>query len=285
MNYYFSKSTNPYFNAQFEKELFQIQAKNDLITLFYINDVSVFIGRYQNPFCELNWKEVNADKVPVIRRISGGGAVFHDLGNLNISVMGPGRHFDKQWGMANIYQFIRELGFDVSLNDRGDGLLEGKKISGSAYKYSKDSMLHHFTILMQTNQKQMWKYLKSKHPGNINSKSIQSRRVEVKNLDQFSPEELINKFVQKMGAELKILNPQYANEEIEHWKSKEWLVEETPEFSLISLDQNFFMTAKRGKWVSETSIKDGDSIELDCPLSESSNLKRCDRYDLSPFLN
>src|SRR5690554_4275914 len=127
--------TNPHLNLALEEYILRnFSVENDYL-LFYINEPSIIIGRNQNTLEEINHEYVEENGIHVVRRISGGGAVYHDLGNLNFSFI---TNYDKS-KLNNFLQFtspiieiLREMGLNAELSGRNDIQVDGRKISGNA---------------------------------------------------------------------------------------------------------------------------------------------------------
>lgn len=120
------------------------------VLLLYRNSSCVIIGRNQNPWTEVNIKLLNESKIPLIRRKSGGGTVFHDLGNTNYCVMMPRDVFKRSTSVTMIADALSNLDIPAKVNSRYDIVLGDKKISGSAYKIANDKSYHHGTMLIDT---------------------------------------------------------------------------------------------------------------------------------------
>lgn len=155
--------------------------------LFYINEPSVIIGKHQNTIEEINSEYVDKNKIHVIRRISGGGAVYHDKGNLNFSFMT--RH--SQQSIHNFKLFtepvikvLNELGIKAELNGRNDITVGGRKISGNAQFTDTRSMFSHGTLLFDSNLENVVKALNVKSD-KFESKGIKSVRSRVANIKEF----------------------------------------------------------------------------------------------------
>jgi lipoate-protein ligase A len=142
----YASSINPFVNLAYEHHLFQKTALPCL--LLYRNRKSVIIGRNQNPWLETNPQLLKQRQIDLVRRYSGGGTVYHDLGNVNYCYMTSRRDFTRLYAIQTLCSMLKERGLDVSVNDRHDLLLGGKKISGSAFKIAKDRAYAHGTMLL-----------------------------------------------------------------------------------------------------------------------------------------
>jgi lipoate-protein ligase A len=156
---FISKVIDPWINLAFEEYLFR---KKELmnVLLLYRNSSSVIIGRNQNPWIEANIKLLNELKIPLIRRMSGGGTVFHDLGNTNYCVMMPREKFKRSTSVTMIANALQNLDIPAKVNSRYDIVLGDKKISGSAYKIANNKSYHHGTMLIDTDISQLYDALK-----------------------------------------------------------------------------------------------------------------------------
>lgn len=159
LNVFVSNSHSPYFNLSFEDYLFKkyqsyTSSDNSQIyskyLLLYTNSPCVVIGRNQNPYRETVVSALRAHSIPLIRRKSGGGAVFHDLGNVNYCVMMPNSHFDRDEHALAICEALQNQA-QLSINERHDIInADGKKVSGSAYKLQRGKAYHHGTMLLNS---------------------------------------------------------------------------------------------------------------------------------------
>ena len=176
--------TDPALNLALEEYLLRSIAPGEDILLFYINEPAIIIGRNQNTLEEINREYVEANGIHVVRRLSGGGAVYHDLGNLNFS-------FITQNLRENVHNFrkftepvvraLRDLGVPAEVGGRNDILVEERKISGNAQYISSQRMVSHGTLLFDTDLSQVGEALRVK-PGKIESKGIKSVRSRVANI-------------------------------------------------------------------------------------------------------
>lgn len=169
---------------------FDIEDKNYL--LFYINEPSVIIGKHQNTLEEINTDFIDDRGIHVVRRLSGGGAVYHDRGNLNFSFITKydPKHFNN-YAQFNgpVIRALQKLGVNAELNGRNDILVEGRKISGNAQFTSRDRMFSHGTLLFDTNLDDVVSAL-NVNMGKIESKGIKSIRSRVANISEFLRESM-----------------------------------------------------------------------------------------------
>lgn len=146
-----SPHTNPYFNLASEEYL--LKCKSQDIFLLYRNTPSIVVGKHQNTLAEINLPFVQERAIPVARRISGGGTVFHDLGNLNFAFFTTGREgelVNYRKATLPVIEAMAGMGLKVSLGKRHELLLEGLKISGTASHVYKQRVLHHGTLLFSS---------------------------------------------------------------------------------------------------------------------------------------
>lgn len=181
---YLSNSYNPYFNISIEKYLFE-NSNNKNILFLWQNENTVVIGKNQNPWKECNISKINDDNINLVRRFSGGGAVYHDLGNLNFTFISK---YHKKCLENNINLIINAL---ESLNIKGyfsgknDLLVDEYKVSGNAFYVEDDILIHHGTLLVNTDLNKLTTYLNPSIK-KIKSKGIDSIRSRVKNLKSFN---------------------------------------------------------------------------------------------------
>ena len=177
-------------NLALEEHVLRNKIGADDYLLFYINAPSIIIGRNQNTIEEVNPDAVSARGITVVRRISGGGAVYHDFGNLNFSFMTPSVH-----GRFNRYELftrpvievLHDLGVPAELGGRNDILAGGRKISGNAQFARPDRMFSHGTLLFDSNLDDVTAALIPR-PGKVESKGVKSIRSRVANITEFLTE-------------------------------------------------------------------------------------------------
>jgi lipoate-protein ligase A len=179
--------TDPRVNLAIEEHLLRNFSVEEDILLFYINEPSIIIGRNQNTLEEINHLYVEEHGIHVVRRLSGGGAVYHDLGNLNFSfISNNGReniHNFKKF-TAPVIDVLLEMGVNAELGGRNDILVDGRKISGNAQYSAGIRMVSHGTLLYNSDLSQVSEALNVKID-KIESKGIKSVRSRVANICEF----------------------------------------------------------------------------------------------------
>lgn len=179
-------------NLALEEYVFRKKPVDDDVLLFYVNRPAIIIGRNQNTAEEINGEVVEQKGIRVVRRISGGGAVYHDLGNLNFSVMTPqvsGRFNRYEHFTRPVIEVLRALGVPAELSGRNDILADGRKISGNAQFASADRMFSHGTLLFDSNLDDVTAALRPR-PGKVESKGLKSVRSRVANIREFLSDDL-----------------------------------------------------------------------------------------------
>lgn len=186
MQVFISKSNSPFYNLALEEVL--LKNGNEDFFLLYRNKPSVIIGKHQIPYCEVDYKFIQENNILIARRLSGGGTVYHDLGNLNFSfilntIEGKQINFRKYSGP--ILDFLKKIGVNAYFNDRNDILLNGKKISGNAEHVYKNRVLHHGTLLYNSTKDNLSRSLAG-NKERYKSKAVESVRRKVCNIKEES---------------------------------------------------------------------------------------------------
>jgi lipoate-protein ligase A len=178
-------STSPYFNLALEEYFFK-QIEDDSIILWQ-SENAIVVGKHQNTLAEINMPYAQAQGIKIARRLSGGGTVYHDLGNLNFTFIQTGEK-DKLVDFAKflkpIIKALAELGVEAIQGKRNELLVEGKKISGNAEHTFKNRVLHHGTLLFNTKLDVLIKSLRI-NPLKYQDKAIKSVQSRVVNLNQY----------------------------------------------------------------------------------------------------
>lgn len=181
---------DPRLNLAIEEHLLRNVQTDEPILLFYVNEPSVIIGRNQNSIEEIDPGYIESNGIHVVRRLSGGGAVYHDLGNLNFSFVTSGRqdlhNFSKF--TAPVVELLRSRGVDATVSGSSDIFASGKKISGNAQYAAAGRMFSHGTLLFDTNLEHMLRALNPRQAV-IESKAVQSIRNFVTNIRELLPED------------------------------------------------------------------------------------------------
>lgn len=183
MKIVYNRSVDPAFNLALEEQLFY--NSRDEYLMLWRNSPSVIIGRNQNAYEEINLDFVEEHAIPVIRRLTGGGAVFHDLGNVNYTfiVNDSGSFNNYEVFCRPVMNALLTLGIHAELSGRNDMLVDGKKFSGNAQCASRGRVMHHGTLLLCSDMNSLSAALKV-NPLKIQSKGIKSVRSRVTNLSE-----------------------------------------------------------------------------------------------------
>jgi lipoate---protein ligase len=174
--------SSPFENLAFEESYFQTFSEETL--RLWRNPDSVVVGKHQNAMAESNFPFCRENNIPIIRRVSGGGTVFHDIGNINFSFyrfVNASSQVNYRTNLDIMVDLLRTIGYDVDVNERHDLTLNGFKISGNAQHVRKGRALHHGTILYDTNTERLNQAIKRK-TGQFVDKAVKSVRSNVINL-------------------------------------------------------------------------------------------------------
>lgn len=250
-----SDTFDPWFNIATEDWIFRdmltdSELENTKILFLWRNDNTVVIGRFQNPWTECNTEKMEADGIKLARRQSGGGAVFHDLGNTNFTFLSGKASFDKSVNNKIITNAINSFGLKAYASGRNDLIVETdegeKKFSGSAFKETKDRSFHHGTVLINADMSKLSQYL-NPNKKKLESKGITSVRARVANLLELNPEithetvcaRIIEEFFKhyQSECEIEVLDHQYLlsiprlKQHYEKMSDWSWRFGEAPKFN------------------------------------------------------
>lgn len=314
MRYIVNNSTDPFFNIALEEYCLMNVNPGEDYFLLWQNRPSIIIGKNQNTLEEINKQFVDERGIKVVRRISGGGAVYHDLGNLNftfISQVDPKRKTDFSVFANPVINVLKELGVDAMLLGRNDILAYDKKISGNAQRLYRKKFLQHGTLLFDVNIDDLAEALNVSQD-KIQSKGIKSIRSRVGNIREFLKNDMsVDEFRELLQRQL---SNNYSSPEIKLSKEElaqisktaetkfaswEWTYGESPQFDYRN--EKRFSGGKLGAFL---QVKDGlikgctfygdylallDSDELVDKLigvkyEQNSVTKALKDIDLSPYL-
>lgn len=232
---------HPYIHLSIEEYLLKHVALAEPIVLLYVNRPSIIVGRNQNPWLECDIHAMKSKGIILGRRISGGGAVYHDYGNLNYAVFYRQKTLDASVIFNWIQQTFLSLGIELVVGQRKELLYKNYKISGTAFGRFRDRTLHHGTLLIQTDQ-QLLKDLLLLNPLVISGRSVASVPSQVTNLGDHNDKITVETVVERLTQYTEGLKTTSAflMEEImkdsifrtimEKHQSWQWLYGETPQF-------------------------------------------------------
>lgn len=278
MPVFYSRSRNPFFHLAVEEWLLRHYDGDLPVWFLYQNDPCVVVGRFQNPWleCDMGW--LHEQKLPLVRRPSGGGTVWHDGGNVNFCCVRPLKGFQKDQALQEVQTRLKSFNVNVEINARHDLVVpqadgSTRKVSGSAYKQTKDRSLHHGTLLISGDLDKLDRSLKSSVTL-LSTKSIHSVRSKVMNLNQVNPNLNPERWIESWGEAQEVFEDDLRFDQ-RPWKDWPWVMGETPLFDWeLEVDgHQIKLTSHKGmirdfEWKALNII----SHDLDRPL-------RCDTFE------
>lgn len=192
MKYIENYCNDPRYNLAFEEYCFKHLSKDEDYVILWINGPAIIVGKNQNTAEEVNEKYIQDNGIKVVRRITGGGAVYHDLGNLNFSIItdvGGNKVIDFKKYNIPIVKALEKLGVKCELSGRNDITIDGKKFSGIAQSIYRDRVLNHGTLLFDTKLDVLSKALNVKQD-KIASKGVKSVKSRVTNIKSYMKEDI-----------------------------------------------------------------------------------------------
>ncbi|KAF8524639.1 hypothetical protein BU17DRAFT_74741 [Hysterangium stoloniferum] len=287
-----SNSTSPYFNLTLEDWLFRKTPPERPVLFLYRDEPCVVIGRNQNPWKEINFPALRATGIPFIRRRSGGGTVYHDLGNTNFSIHLPRSAFNRRHTTKLVQKALLSLDIPAEINERNDICVDGFKIillyvSGSAYKIINSRAYHHGTMLISTELNTLGDLLRNTK-GSMVSRGVASVRSPVHNLQRFKPDVTHAAFIRAVIENFKdeydvdtqeyvfeetteLHTVKYVKEGMAELQAWNWKYGQTPEFT-YKLSNQFSW----GKVTADIASKHG--IILSLRLSVSDANEWCEQF-------
>jgi lipoate-protein ligase A len=156
-----SKSVDPWYNLALEEYLLKHVRRGEVVLYLWQNNHTVVIGKHQNAWKECNCKLLEQDGGRLARRLSGGGAVYHDLGNLNFTMVMDRKLYDLEKQLTVILQAVRGLEIRAEFTGRNDLAIEGRKFSGNAFCFKSERAYHHGTLMVDTDLECLTRYLQA----------------------------------------------------------------------------------------------------------------------------
>lgn len=259
-------STNPYYNLAAEQYVFDVLSREEDFIMLWQNSPSVIIGRYQNAYAEVNERVLARNDIKLVRRLSGGGAVYHDMGNVNFTFISKA----PEDGLVNLRPFceavsqaLLSIGVESEISGRNDISIAGKKFSGNA-QYVKDGrVMHHGTLMYSSNLDILESILKP-DPAKFVGKGIKSVRSRVTNISEHMPGPLsVEQFKEAL---LSALIRQYP----------------AVEYRLSSRDDAEIKTLSRERYSTEEWNR-GRSPE--CTVIKSARIENCGKVEVYITIN
>lgn len=205
MKYIVNTSNDPAYNVALEAYAFQKLTDIDEIFILWINEPAIIIGRHQNTIQEINKEFIDKNGIHVVRRLSGGGAVYHDLNNLNYTIISNNTQegaFDFQTFSKPVIDTLAKLGVKAEFTGRNDLEINGQKFAGNAQAYYKGRMMHHGCLLFDVDMSVLGQALKVSKD-KIESKGIKSVRARVTNIvDHLSDKITVQEFSDAILAQM-----------------------------------------------------------------------------------
>ncbi|MGI5850854.1 MAG: lipoate--protein ligase [Caldicoprobacterales bacterium] len=244
-------SLDPWRNLAIEEYLLEDVEPKECILYLWQNQNTVVIGKNQNAWKECRIQLLESEGGKLARRSSGGGAVFHDTGNLNFSFLVDKRFYDVNKQLEVVLGAVNDMGIKAVFSGRNDLTVDDKKFSGNAFCIRKKTALHHGTILISASMEKLTRYLEVSED-KIRSKGIESIRSRVVNLCEYNPrldvpsmtQGLIKSFERVYGQTQDIrygeegIDQNSLNKLNEKYESWEWRFGESPRFD-IELNTRF----------------------------------------------
>ena len=183
--------TDPHFNLAAEE--YVVKNFSDNCFMLWRNRPSIIVGNHQNTLAEINYEYVKENNIDVVRRLSGGGAVFHDLGNLNFTFI---KNVDNNENKGDFSQYtrpivevLRNMGLNANFEGRNDIMIDGKKVSGNALNIQGNRVQHHGTLLFSSVMSDLSNALKA-NPLKFKDKAVKSVKSRVGNINEFLDEQM-----------------------------------------------------------------------------------------------
>ena len=272
-----SASHNPYENLALEEYLLGQVEDREIILYLWQNENTIVIGKNQNPWKECRVSVAQRDNISIARRLSGGGAVFHDLGNLNFTFIMKESLYNLEKQLEVILDAVQSLGIKAVFTGKNDITVDGKKFSGNAFYFSQEATYHHGTILVNTDKTALGNYLKVTKEKLI-SKGIDSARSRVVNLIELNPavtvekvsQALISSFEGVYGSSVETMicpEGHLLKEALAKNMSWQWIFGQSPKFH-IQLERHFDFGSLEFLFFLKSSVIERVTIYSDAVLMD-----------------
>lgn len=306
MIYIESPSTDPKFNMALEQYAFDSLDNGQGILMLWQNNNAIIVGKYQNVAAEINLDYAHEHNINIVRRLSGGGAVYHDLGNLNYTIImkAYNEEIDFSTFCQPVIETLKEFGVNAEVTGRNDITIGGKKFSGSAQYIKNGRVMHHGTLMFKSNLDVLESALKVDE-SKIVAKGIKSVRSRVTNISDYLSKEvslesfkaaLLSNFANKNIISTKVLNQKdfdnIDNISKNRYSTWDWNYGRSPEFTVRKVKRyegcgsvEAFISADRG--IINSIQFFGDFFSLDEPRTVEELLrgKRMEYKDIELALN
>ncbi len=266
MLFILSNSNSPYFNLATEE--FLLKNTQEEIFMLWRSEPCVVVGKHQNTLAEINYKYVRENTIKVARRLSGGGTVVHDLQNLNFTFIANGKEgklIDFKKFVSPIIHYLKSIGIDARLGEKNDIRIGDLKISGNAEHVYKKRVLHHGTLLFNSDLSQLKQAIKVV-PGTYLDNAVQSNRTTVTNIvDHLTKEMHVKDFVNGLSShviDISEINGEmtFSEQELnkiselvkDKYETEEWIFGYSPKYSLVKN-----ISFKENNWDIELFVEKG----------------------------
>lgn len=238
-----SEEHDPYYNLALEEDLLKGVGQDEVILYLWQNEKTVVIGRNQNPYLECDISQLTAYGIHLARRISGGGAVYHDLGNLNFTFIYQESNKDLEKQLSVIKKAVEAFGVAVELSGRNDLTIQGQKFSGHAFYEEGGNEFHHGTLMVDVDLGQLAKVLKPSKL-KMEAKGITSVKSRVVNLKKLNPAFSVDKLIDLLmtyfeeaygdTSKPQVYNCQnYTPKNFHKYKDRKWIYGESPKYDVM----------------------------------------------------